>query len=111
MRSLPILTTFLLTMSLTGTALAGGAKLVCSQASKCSAGVVAQVRAAADAACPCDAASSTKAYAKCWKPVVKSLKQTIGPKACQKEVSRVLAASTCGRSGFVLCKKKGGSAC
>lgn len=110
-----IVTTLLWASLFAGSALAAGPKLVCSQASKCPDGLLAEVRAAADAACPCDAAGSAKAHAKCWKPVVKSFAATLGksgfPKACRKEVGRVLGSTTCGRSGFVLCRKKGGSAC
>jgi hypothetical protein len=90
---------------------AAGPKLTCGAASKCPAGVLGDVRAAADAACPCDAAGSAKAYAKCWKPIVRGFVDSLGktgfPKACRKEVARTLGASTCGRSGFVLCRKKG----
>lgn len=110
-----MLSTVLLGVALAGSALAAGPKLTCGQTSKCPDGLVAEIRAAADAACPCDAAASAKAYAKCWKPVVRSFTTTRGktgfPKACRKEVARVLGTTTCGRTGFVLCRKKGGSAC
>lgn len=114
MRRLAVLATLLLPL-LAGAALAAGPKLVCGQASKCPAGLVADVRAAVDAACPCDAAASAKAHGKCWKRVVGGFVGTLGksgfPKACRKEVARVLGATTCGRSGFALCRKKGGSVC
>jgi hypothetical protein len=104
----------LVLLAAAGDALAGP-KLGCGQASKCPAGLVADVRAAVDAACPCDAAASPKAYKKCWKGVVGGFVASLGksgfPKACRKEVARVLGATTCGRSGFALCKKKGGSVC
>ncbi len=109
-----ILSTLLLAVALGGTALAGP-KLTCGAASKCPDGLLSDIRTAADAACPCDAAASAKAYAKCWKPVVRGFITQLGktgfPKACRKEVARALGSTTCGKSGFVLCRKKGGSAC
>ncbi|HEV7733695.1 MAG TPA: hypothetical protein VGR62_16120 [Candidatus Binatia bacterium] len=115
MRAFGILSTLLLATSLTGNVFAAGPTLTCGAPSKCPAGVLDDVRAAAGAACPCDVAASAKAYAKCWKPVVRSFADSLGktgfPKACRKEVARVLGSTTCGRSGFVLCRKKGGSAC
>jgi hypothetical protein len=104
------LLSLVLTASVAGSALAAP-KLACTQTSRCAAGVISQVRAAVEAACPCDTAASAKAYAKCWKPVLRSSAQTLGPKACRKEAARVLGSTTCGRSGFVLCRKKGGRAC
>ncbi len=84
-------------------------KLTCAQTSRCPAGVLSQVRDAADATCPCDAAASSRAYARCWKPVVRGFVKSLGkkgfPKACRKEVTGVLNSTTCGRSGFVLCRK------
>ncbi|MCW5889305.1 MAG: hypothetical protein KIT14_02000 [bacterium] len=116
MRVIGVLSTLVLAAALAaGNARAAGPKLSCGQASKCPEGVLADVRTAAAAACPCDAAASPKAYARCWKPVVRSFVDTLGkggfPKACRKEVARVLGATTCGRSGFALCRKKGGSVC
>ncbi len=115
MLALRLLSTLLLVTTLAAGSHAAGPKLVCGQASKCPAGLLADVRAAAATACPCDAAASAKGYAKCWKPVVRGFIDTLGktgfPKACRKEVARVLGSTTCGRSGFVLCRKKGGSAC
>jgi hypothetical protein len=109
------LSTLLLATALTGTALAAGPKLICGQASGCPAGVLSDVRGAVDSACPCGSAASAKAYAKCWKPVVRGFVDQLGktgfPKACRKEVARVLGTTTCGRSGFALCRKKGGGAC
>jgi hypothetical protein len=106
-----LLSSLLLATLLAASAHAAGPKLVCGAASKCPAGVLSDVRAAADAACPCDAAGSAKAYAKCWKPVVRSFVSSLGktgfPKACRKEVARVLGTTTCGRSGFVMCRKNG----
>lgn len=111
MRSSGLLSTLLVASVFAGSAVAGGPKLVCGAASKCPAGVLADVRAAANAACPCDAAGSAKAYARCWKPVVKGFVGTLGktgfPKACRKEAARVLGSTTCGRSGFSLCRKNG----
>ena len=109
------LSTLLLATALTGTALAAGPKLICGQASRCPAGVLSDVRGAVDSACPCGSAASAKAYATCWKPVVRGFVDQLGktgfPKACRKEVARVLGTTTCGRSGFALCRKKGGGAC
>jgi hypothetical protein len=98
---------------LSGNALAAP-KLTCGQASQCPGTVLADVRAAVDASCSCDAASA-KAYGKCWKQVVKGFTQTLGkkgfPKKCRTDVTRVLASNTCGRTGFALCRKKGGQVC
>ncbi len=108
--------TLLLVVSLAGSGLAAPA-LVCDQTSKCPGTVLSYVRAAVDAACPCDAAKSAKAYARCWKPVVAGFVKALGkagfPKACRKETARVLGGTTCGRPGFVLCRKtkKGGPVC
>lgn len=113
MRAIGLLASLPLVITLAGTAVAAP-PLTCGQ-SKCPAGLVSDVRAAADAACPCNAAVSAKAHARCWKPVVRRFVDQLGktgfPKACRKEVARVLGNTTCGRSGFVLCRKKGGSAC
>src|SRR5262245_52987325 len=112
-----MLSSMLLGAWLAGSALAAGPALTCDQATKCPAGLVSEIRVAVDAACPCDAARSAKAYAKCWKPVVKGFVGTLGkagfPKPCRKEVARVLGNTTCGRSGFVLCRKpkKSGQVC
>jgi hypothetical protein len=90
--------------------LPAGAKLRCGKPSKCSdPAIVADVRAAAAEACPCEAATSRKAYAKCWKPVVKGRARSLGkaafPKACRAGVTRALANATCGRPDTVLCRK------
>jgi hypothetical protein len=110
MPRLKVLLPLLLIASLATSALAAP-KLACTQTSRCAAGVISQLRAAVDAACPCDAAGSAKAYAKCWKPVLRSSRETLGAKACRKEAARVLGSTTCGRSGFVLCRKKAGKTC
>jgi hypothetical protein len=81
------------------------------------AGLVAAARAAVNDACPCRAAPSAAAYRKCWKPVVKDFVRAQGKgvfrKPCRGELTRALANSTCGRNGFVLCRKttKRGDAC
>jgi hypothetical protein len=108
----------LLSACLAASAQAAGSALTCDQTSKCPAGLVSEIRVAADAACPCDAAASAKGYAKCWKPVVRGFATTLGktgfPKSCRKEVTGVLGSTSCGRAGYVLCRKprrSGGQVC
>jgi hypothetical protein len=94
------------------------ASIPCGKPSKCTnRGVVAQVRAAVAAVCPCDAAT-VREYAKCWNAVVKERVKTLGkegfPGPCRADVKRALANSTCGRADGVLCRKftrKGAEIC
>jgi hypothetical protein len=96
-----------------------GAKIRCGSPSRCpDAAVVAEVRAAVAAACPCDSRTGSKAYRACWKPVVKERVRSLGasgfPKACRADVKRSLVNSTCGRADAVLCRTatpNGGETC
>jgi hypothetical protein len=100
---------------LVGALIIGGAALAeagvtCGKPSKCTnAAVVADVRAAVAAACPCSAATKSSAYAKCFGAVVKAQVKALGkagfPTACRTDVKRALASSTCGRADSVLCRK------
>ena len=100
---------------LIGVLLIGGwlparASVRCGKPSKCSdAAVVAAVRSAVAAACPCTSATSSGAFAKCWRPVVKAQAQLLGkvgfPAACRADVKRALSNSTCGRADAALCRE------
>jgi len=85
------------------------AKIRCDRASKCDAAIADDLRIAVESRCPCDAATSRRGYARCWKPAVKALARTRGkagfPRACRGDVIRALSDSTCGRAGFVLCRR------
>jgi hypothetical protein len=104
-------TSLALAALLASSALPAHAKFSCSAARCADLGLVATTRAAVRDACPCEAATSRKAYAKCWKPVVKAAGVA---KTCRQDVTRALVESTCGRPGFVLCRgttKKGSEIC
>ena len=95
------------------------ASVRCGKPSKCSdAAVVADVRAAVAAECPCTSATSSRAFGKCWRPVVKAQAKLLGelgfPAACRKDVERALSNSTCGRADAALCRtisRKGTETC
>ncbi len=107
--------TRVLELGLVGALIIGGhalaeASVRCGKPSKCTnATVVADVRAAVAAACPCSTAVKASDYGKCWRPVVKAEVKARGkvgfPTACRNDVKRALASSTCGRAGMVLCRK------
>jgi hypothetical protein len=94
------------------------AKYKCTESKCTNPSIVAEVRAAVDAGCDCASFAKKRDWGKCWKPIVKSFAKELGktgfPKACQKDVKHALGNSTCGRPGFVLCRKvsrKGNESC
>ncbi len=114
-RTLSIL---LLATSLTGTALAAGPKLkICGQASVCPAGVPSRcpgcghLRHGARGAAWRDQGGCRPAASRWSSGLRPSARQDGLPEGVPEEVARVLGTTTCGRSGFALCRKKGGGAC
>jgi hypothetical protein len=92
----------LVSLFLVASAAPAGAKFSCG-ASKCpDPALVAETRATVAETCSCEQATSRKAYAKCWKPVVRAAGLA---KPCRRAVTRALVESTCGRPGTVLCRK------
>lgn len=79
-----------------------GAKFTCGASACPDPTLVSATRAAVSEACSCGEATSRKAYAKCWKPVVRAAGLA---KPCRQAVTRALVESTCGRPGTVLCRK------
>ena len=88
----------------------GTARAACTDAA-----AVAATRAAADARCPCAAATSHKTYLHCVAQVAKTAAQSGSlPKACRAAVLGCARKSTCGKAGFVTCCRttaKGSTKC
>jgi plastocyanin len=77
----------------------GTARAACTDAA-----AVAATRAAAEAQCPCAAATGHKTYIQCVAHVAKTAAQSASlPKACRAAVLRCARKSTCGEAGFVTC--------
>ena len=75
-----------------------------AQAACTDAAAVAATRAAAEAQCPCAAASGHKAYIRCVAQVAKTAAQSGSlPKQCRASVVGCARKSTCGKAGFVTC--------
>lgn len=94
------------------------AKQVCSEGSRCDRPeVVAEVRAAIDAVCPCEAQPTKRAYRRCAKQELKRQRQLLGDdlsKPCRREIARAYKNAVCGRPGTVPCNKtnrKGRTSC
>src|SRR4029077_13532265 len=77
----------------------GTARAACTDAA-----AVAATRAAAQAQCPCAAASGHKAYSRCVAQVAKTAAQSGSlPKQCRASVVGCARKSTCGKAGVVTC--------
>jgi len=107
----------LVSVLLTSSAVPATATVRCDRASKCDGAILDELRTAVEVGCPCDAATSRRGYARCWKPAVKGLAKARGkagfPRSCRSELAHALSDSTCGRPGFVLCQRatKKGAVC